>query len=60
MKKDNVLKLKKICLNNAYKLVTTFTTEGIKVKAIFVAYFIDYFNALNGFSNFILIFFEPN
>ena len=51
-KKDNVLKLKKICLNNAYKLVTTFTTEGIKVKAIFVAYFIDYFNALNGFSNF--------
>ena len=49
--KNNRIKLKKICLNNAYRPVTTFTTENVKVRAIFVAYFIDYFNAINGFSN---------
>ena len=49
-KKDGI-RLKKICLDNAYGRVTTFTTEGVKVRAIFVAYFIDYFNAINGFSN---------
>ena len=48
--KNNRIKLKKICLNNAYRPVTTFTTENVKVRAIFVAYFIDYFNAINGFS----------
>ena len=49
VKNDRII-LKKICLKNAYKLVTTFTTDEVRVKAIFVAYFIDYFNALNGFS----------
>ena len=49
--KKDVIRLKKICLDNVYRPVTTFTTEGVKVKAIFVAYFIDYFNAINGFSN---------
>ena len=46
----NEIKLKKICLEKAYNPETTFTTSGIKVKAKFVVYFIDYFNALNGFS----------
>ena len=49
-KNENEVKLKKICLSNAYNIVTTFTTEKIKIKAIYVAYFIDYFNAINGFS----------
>ena len=49
--KKDVITLKKICLENAYKSITTFTTEGVKVRAIFVCYFIDYFNAINGFSN---------
>ena len=47
----NVIRLKKICLENAYKPITTFTTDGVKIKAVFAAYFIDYFNAINGFSN---------
>ena len=45
------IKLKKICLKNAYNYETTFTTEKVKIKAIYVAYFIDYFNAINGISN---------
>jgi hypothetical protein len=49
-KNENDVKLKKICLSNAYNILTTFTTEKIKIKAIYVAYFIDYFNAINGFS----------
>ena len=51
LSKKNGIRLKKICLDNAYKPVTTFTTEGVKVKAIFVVYFIDYFNAIDGFSH---------
>ena len=46
----NKLILKRICVKQAYKFVTTYTTENIKIKAFIVAYFIDYFNALNGFS----------
>ena len=44
------LVLKKICLQNAYKIVTTYTTNNIRIRAAFLAYFIDYFHALNGFS----------
>ena len=46
----NEIRLKKICLINAYNPVTTFTSCDVKIKAKFVAYFIDYFNAINGFS----------
>ena len=49
-KNENDVKLKRICLKNAYNIATTFTSEKIKVKAIYIAYFIDYFNAINGFS----------
>ena len=49
-KNKSELILKKICLKNAYKTGTTFTSEKIKIKAYYLAYFIDYFNALNGFS----------
>ena len=44
------IKLKKVCLKKAYGLTTTFTTDGVKVKAIYVSYFIDYFAAIKGFS----------
>ena len=49
-KNENEVKLKKICLKNAYNYATTFTSDKVKVKAIYIAYFIDYFNAINGFS----------
>ena len=49
-KNKSELILKKICLKNAYKTGTTFTSEKIKIKAYYLAYFVDYFNALNGFS----------
>ena len=51
-KKENKEKLilKKICLPNAYRFITTYTTNEIKIRAAFLAYFIDYFYALNGFS----------
>ena len=45
----NKLLLKKICLKNAYNLNFTYTSYKIKIKAAFLAYFIDYFYALNGF-----------
>ena len=51
-KNKNELVLKKICAKKAYKTGTTFTTEKIKIRAYYLAYFIDYFNALNGFSYF--------
>ena len=47
---ENKLLLKKICLPSAYSYSTTYTSEKVKIKAAIVAYFIDYFNALNGFS----------
>ena len=46
----NKLILKRICLNQAYKFVTTYTSEHIRIKASILAYFIDYFNSLKGFS----------
>ena len=46
----NYIRLKKICLPETYNPLTTFTSCEIKIKAIFVAYFIDYFNSLKGFS----------
>ena len=45
----NKLLLKKICLKNSYNLGVTYTTENTKIKATFLAYFIDYFYALRGF-----------
>ena len=52
--KDKNLKnkfvLKKICLPSAYSYSTTYTSEKVRIKAAIVAYFIDYFHALNGFS----------
>ena len=50
VKENNQIKLKRVCLKKAYGLTTTFTTEGVKVKAIYVTYFIDYFAAIKGFS----------
>lgn len=47
---NNKLMLKKICLSSAYSYSTTYTSDDMKIKAPIVAYFIDYFNALNGFS----------
>ena len=47
---EKKLILKKICLSSAYNYSTTYTSEEIKIKAPIVAYFIDYFHALNGFS----------
>ena len=49
-KDNNTLLLKKICLDNAYKLKVTFTTDKIPIRSTFVCYFIDYFYALNGFN----------
>ena len=49
-KKKKKILLKKICLSSAYKYGTTFTTERYRIRAAYVAYFIDYFHALNGFS----------
>ena len=48
----NKLVLKKICLKNAYKKGTTFTSNKIKIKAYFLAYLVDFFNAYNGLSYF--------
>ena len=48
--KDNKIILKKMCLEQAYKFVTTYTTCKIKIRASIVAYFIDYFSACKGFS----------
>ena len=42
----NKLLLKRICMEKGYNLNVTF---GNKIKATFLAYFIDYFHALNGF-----------
>ena len=42
----NKLLLKRICIKKGYNLKVTF---GNKIKATFLAYFIDYFYALNGF-----------
>ena len=39
--KNNLIKLKKICLDNSYKYITTFTTDGYKIKSVYVSYFID-------------------
>ena len=47
--KENKIILKKICLDQAYKFVTTYTTSNIRIRASTVAYFIDNFNAYNGF-----------
>ena len=41
--------LKKICLPSAYSYSTTYTSDQTKIKAPILAYFIDYFHALNGF-----------
>ena len=49
-KNNNQTLLKRICLENAYNHNTTFTTDGYKIKASIIAYFIDYFNYYNGFS----------
>ena len=49
-KKENQILLDRICLKWAYKFGTTYTTEKTKIKSSFLAYFIDYFNAYNGFS----------
>ena len=47
--KKNKLLLTRICLENAYNLKVTYTTSKVKIKAYILAYFIDYFHALNGF-----------
>ena len=49
-KNENEILLKRICLINAYNYNTTFTTERNKIRAAFIAYFIDYFHYYNGFS----------
>ena len=49
-KNVNKVKLKKICLDNAYDIKTTYTTERMRIKSRYISYFIDYFNAINGFS----------
>ena len=41
--------LKKICIKHSYNICVTYTSENIKIKATFLAYFIDYFYVLNGF-----------
>ena len=46
----NKVKLKKICLDNAYDIKTTYTTERMRIKSRYISYFIDYFNDINGFS----------
>jgi hypothetical protein len=43
------LLLKNICLKDAYNSNVTYTSEKIKIKAAFLAYFVDYFYSLNGF-----------
>ena len=45
----NKLLLKKICIECGYNLNVTFSTENTEIKSTFLAYFIDYFYALNGF-----------
>ena len=45
----NKLLLKTICLDDAYNLNVTYTSEKMLIKATFLAYFVDYFHALNGF-----------
>ena len=47
---ENKVKLKKICLDNAYDIKTTYTTERMRIKSRYISYFIDYFNAINDFS----------
>ena len=48
--KENKIILKKMCLEQAYKFVTTYTTSHIRIRASIVAYFIDYFSAYKGFT----------
>ena len=48
--KESKLFLKRICLKIAYNKETTFSSDDIKIRAAYLAYFIDYFYALNGFS----------
>ena len=48
--KENKIILKKLCLEQAYKYVTTYTTSHVKIRASIVAYFIDYFGACKGFT----------
>ena len=48
--KENKIVLKKMCLAQSYKFITTYTTSNIKIRAVIVAYFIDYFSAYNGFT----------
>ena len=40
--------LKKICIKCGYNLKTTYTSENIKIRLTFLAYFIDYFYTING------------
>ena len=49
-KNENKLVLKRICLPQAYNFVTTFSCDNEKIRAAYLAYFVDYFHALNGFS----------